>query len=87
MAVKLILGLMRAVKSAAAKTLGDALFPNRMTHQEAIRILGLDSEFSRDELVSKYRRMHQLNAVENKGSPYIQEKIHNAYRFLDLTYS
>lgn len=83
MAMNLLLELAKAVKSAAAKTLSDALFPNLMTKNEAIKILGLDHNFSREDLVQKYGRMYSQNAVKNKGSPYIQKKISNAYQFLD----
>lgn len=82
MVVRLVAGVAKALKSAAMKTLQEALFPDMMTPPEAMRILGVEAGYSKDELETRYRRMYSANSLANKGSPYIQEKIGDAYSLL-----
>lgn len=82
MAARLFVGLARALKSAAVRTIQEVLCPNLMTRPEAVRILGLHSNFESRELESKFAQMYSANSLKNRGSPYIQSKIHQAYSFL-----
>jgi hypothetical protein len=83
MVIKFLTGLIKAFKNATKKTIQESLFPNMMNRTEAIKILGLNSAFTKNELESKFKKMHDANSFEkNKGSPYIQSRIQNAHDLL-----
>lgn len=73
----------RALRAAIYKTAIDVLFPDLMSCEEAKRILDLDSHFTKLDLDSKFQRFYTANSTQNGGSPYIQQKIKNAFNMLN----
>ncbi|KAM0681751.1 hypothetical protein GINT2_000266 [Glugoides intestinalis] len=82
MITKTIFGISKAFKNAINKTIDDVFFPYKLVRPEALKILDLPPDFSQKELDTKFKNFYVANSVENKGSPYIQEKIKGAYKLL-----
>lgn len=82
MPIKFFTELLKALKGATIKTIKELTFPNIMNRREAIKILNVESNIDQEELKEKFKKLYKVNSLENKGSPYIQEKIKNAYEYL-----
>lgn len=82
MLVPFIKAVPRAFKAAVCRTIDDVFFQNRMSHEEAKSILDLKAQFTKQDLDSKFQRFYMANATHNGGSPYIQQKIKNAFEVL-----
>lgn len=52
-----------------------------MNREEAVKILGLNSNSNSNDFLINYTRMYNANAIENKGSPYIRSELKNALEF------
>lgn len=72
------------IKRAFIKTFWDIYQSNRMGRDEAIKILSLEPGFSKEELQKNYSKFYKTNSLENKGSPYIQSRIKDAYDVLKI---
>lgn len=73
----------KVVGKSFAKTITNILHQNRMTKVEAVEILNLTPEFKNEEICEKYKQFYQANSPANKGSLYIQKRIHDAYKLLN----
>lgn len=82
MLVPFLKAVPRVFKIAMRKTIDDVLFPNQMSYEEAKRILDLDTHFTKQDLDSKFQGFYTVNSICNGGSPYIQQKIKNAFEVL-----
>lgn len=71
----------RAFTLSLFKTMSSCIFKYRMNENEAMKILNLSDGFHQEELASNYKKFYQANSGK-KGSPYLQQKIKNAYKYL-----
>ena len=70
------------LKNATLRTFEEVFFPERMTRPEALKILNLQECYSTEELEFNFKKFYSANSQENRGSPYIQSKIENAFYYL-----
>ncbi|KAI5169586.1 hypothetical protein PAEPH01_0836 [Pancytospora epiphaga] len=72
----------KCLGKALYRTLDEVLFSDRITRIEALKILDLSKNCTPADIEEKYRRFYKANSVNNGGSPYIQMRILDAYRYL-----
>jgi DnaJ family protein C protein 19 len=68
---------------ALKTTLSESFFRNgSMDLVEARQILNVTENTSLGETARVFKRLFEMNSIENKGSPYIQSKVLGAYEVL-----